>query len=45
MLLETNISYIKTETLTEELEIMDQLNNGIEIVFDDVNTKLFIKKH
>ncbi|WP_034042045.1 isoleucine--tRNA ligase [Wocania ichthyoenteri] len=40
-----NIEYIKTETLTEELEIIEQVNNGIEIAFDDVNTKLFIKKH
>ena len=41
----TNLNYIKTETLTEELEIIDNLNNGIEIAFDDVNTKLFIQKH
>ncbi|WP_412987080.1 isoleucine--tRNA ligase [Pontimicrobium sp. IMCC45349] len=41
----TNIEYIKTETLTEELEITDQVNNGIEIAFDEVNTKLFIQKH
>ena len=41
----TNLEYIKTETLTEELEIMDIVNNGIEIVFDDINTKLFIQKH
>ena len=40
-----NIDYIKAETLTEELEIIDQINNGIEIAFDDINTKLFIKKH
>ncbi len=40
-----NITYIKTETLTNELEIIDKLDNGIEIVFDDVNTKLFIQKH
>ncbi|WP_298900788.1 isoleucine--tRNA ligase [uncultured Psychroserpens sp.] len=40
----TNLEYIKTETLTEKLEILDDLNNGIEIAFDDVNTKLFIKK-
>jgi len=39
-----NLDYIKTETLTDELEILDDLNNGIEIVFDDVNTKLFIQK-
>jgi isoleucyl-tRNA synthetase len=41
----TNLEYIKTETLTEELEIMDHVNNGIEIAFDDINTKLFIQKH
>ena len=40
----TNLEYIKTETLTEELEILDDLNNGIEIAFDDVSTKLYIKK-
>ena len=39
-----NLDYIKTETLTDELEILDQLNDGIEIAFDDVNTKLFIQK-
>ncbi|VAV82994.1 Isoleucyl-tRNA synthetase, partial [hydrothermal vent metagenome] len=41
----TNIDYIKTETLTEELRIIDRMNNGIDIAFDDVNTKLFIQKH
>ena len=42
---ETNIEYIKTETLTEALEIKDEIIDGIEITFDDVNTKLFIQKH
>ena len=42
---DANMSYIKTETLTTKLEIIDNLNSGIEIAFDDVNTKLFIKKH
>ncbi len=41
----SNEAYIKSETLTDELEITDTLDNGIEIVFDNVNTKLFIKKH
>ena len=41
----TNLEYIKTETLTEELEIMDSVNNGIEIAFDNICTKLFIQKH
>ncbi|GAA4966278.1 isoleucine--tRNA ligase [Algibacter aquimarinus] len=43
--IETNIEYIKTETLTEALEIKDEIIDGIEIAFDDVNTKLSIQKH
>ena len=39
-----NLEYIKTETLTDTLEVLDILENGIEIAFDDVNTKLFIQK-
>lgn len=42
---QTNMAYIKAETLTDELEIKDELENGIEIAFDNVNTRLFIKKH
>jgi isoleucyl-tRNA synthetase len=41
----SNEAYIKSETLTEDLKIMDNLDNGIEITFDEVNTKLFIQKH
>jgi isoleucyl-tRNA synthetase len=41
----SNEDYIKSETLTEKLKIIDNLNDGIEITFDDVNTKLFIQKH
>jgi len=41
----SNEAYIKSETLTEALQIMDTVNNGIDIIFDDVNTKLFIQKH
>ncbi len=43
--IDSNIAYIKTETLANELEIIDKLDNGIEIAFDDINTKLFIEKH
>jgi len=39
-----NLEYIKTETLTDKLEILDDLKDGIEIAFDNVNTKLFIQK-
>ncbi|MFB9051810.1 isoleucine--tRNA ligase [Formosa undariae] len=42
---ETNLEYIKAETLTAELEIIDLVNNGIDIEFDDIETKLFIEKH
>ena len=41
----SNIDYIKTETLTAELNIEEQLEEGTEIAFDEVNTKLFIQKH
>ncbi|WP_299884627.1 isoleucine--tRNA ligase [uncultured Lacinutrix sp.] len=41
----TNLEYIKAETLTDSLEIVDQIDNGIEVVFDIINTKLAIKKH
>ncbi len=43
--IDANITYIKSETLTNELEIIDKLEDGIEIAFDEVNTKLFIQKH
>jgi isoleucyl-tRNA synthetase len=39
-----NMEYIKAETLTESLELVDHLDNGIEIVFDDVETNLYIIK-
>ena len=43
--LASNETYIKTETLTENLIIKEQIEDGIEIAFDDVYTKLLIKKH
>lgn len=36
--------YIKTETLTEKINLTTTVNNGIDIAFDDINTKLFIEK-
>tara|TARA_R110002050_G_scaffold16719_2_gene50615 strand:+ start:82418 stop:85819 length:3402 start_codon:yes stop_codon:yes gene_type:complete len=41
----SNIDYIKTETLTAELNFEEKLENGTDIAFDEVNTKLFIQKH
>ncbi len=42
---ESNIEYIKTETLTAELDFEEKLEKGTEVAFDEVNTKLFIVKH
>ncbi|SHI40237.1 isoleucine--tRNA ligase [Pseudozobellia thermophila] len=42
---ESNIDYIKTETLTAELDFEEKLEKGTEVAFDEVNTKLFIVKH
>jgi len=40
----SNLNYIQVETLTEKLELLDEVNNGIEVVFDDVETNLYISK-
>jgi isoleucyl-tRNA synthetase len=39
-----NLDYIKKETLTDNLQLVPQLNKGIEISFDEVNSKLYIQK-
>ncbi len=41
---EQNIAYIKQETLTEVLQFEAEVGNGTEIAFDDIVTKLEIKK-
>ena len=40
-----NLDYIKQETLTEVLQFESEVVNGTEIAFDDVATRLKIKKH
>ncbi|QLG45552.1 isoleucine--tRNA ligase [Costertonia aggregata] len=42
---ESNMEYIKTETLTADLNFAEKLEKGTLISFDEVNTKLFIQKH
>ena len=37
-------NYIKTETLTEKIDLLTTVNNGIDIAFDNIETKLFIEK-
>jgi isoleucyl-tRNA synthetase len=40
-----NMTYIKNETLTEHLNLIDNIADGVDIVFDTIETKLAIKKH
>ena len=40
-----NINYIKNETLTANLEFAEVVTEGSLVEFDDVTTKLCIKKH
>ncbi|MET0758802.1 MAG: DUF5915 domain-containing protein, partial [Flavobacterium sp.] len=42
--IKSNEQYIKDETLTEEIVIQDKIENGTEIVFDEVKTMLLISK-
>ena len=41
----SNLQYIKSETLTADLAFADLLEEGTEIAFDEVDTKLLIQKH
>ncbi|HLU80749.1 MAG TPA: DUF5915 domain-containing protein, partial [Flavobacteriaceae bacterium] len=40
-----NIAYIKEETLTEVLQFEPKMEEGIEIAFDDIETRIRIKKN
>ncbi|WP_289022388.1 isoleucine--tRNA ligase [uncultured Salegentibacter sp.] len=40
-----NITYIKNETLTASLEFAEVVKEGVEVAFDDITTKMLIKKH
>ena len=42
--IKANEEYIKNETLTQELVFQEIVEKGIEIAFDDVNTKILIEK-
>jgi isoleucyl-tRNA synthetase len=37
-----NVEYIKSETLTEELVFVDNMDEGVEIEFDEIKTKITI---
>ncbi len=40
----TNQEYIKSETLTNKLEFVSTLTDGLDIEFDDIKSKIFIDK-
>jgi isoleucyl-tRNA synthetase len=42
--IQNNKEYIMSETLTEELNFLDNVENGIEIEFDEIKTKIIITK-
>ena len=42
--IEPNVEYIKSETLTEELVFEEDVENGTEIEFDEIKTKIKITK-
>ncbi len=42
--IQENENYIKNETLTNDLEFVETVENGIEVEFDDIKTKLLICK-
>ena len=43
--IESNKAYLKSETLTEILNLEEHLEEGTEVTFDEIQTKLFIQKH
>jgi isoleucyl-tRNA synthetase len=42
--IKNNETYIMSETLTQELNFVEEIKNGIEIEFDDIKTKILISK-
>ncbi len=40
-----NLKYIKEETLTETLQFQSKIDDGLEIAFDDIETRIRINKH
>jgi isoleucyl-tRNA synthetase len=42
--IKANESYIKSETLTESLDFVNDLKDGVEIEFDEIKTRILISK-
>lgn len=43
--IEKNLDYIKTETLSKTLSLVDNVEGGVEVEFDDVHTRLSLTKN
>lgn len=42
---ENNLEYIKSETLSETLDLVETLEGGVQVEFDDIHTQLELTKH
>ncbi len=40
-----NLLYIKNETLSQSLDLVDNIENGVAVEFDEVHTQLALEKH
>ena len=42
--IENNIAYIRSETLGEKIDFLEKMNDGTEVVFDNIKTQITIKR-
>ena len=42
--IKNNSAYICTETLGEDINFPQQMNDGVQVVFDNIKTQITIKK-
>ena len=42
--IENNITYIRSETLGEKIDFLEKMNDGTEVVFDNIKTQITIKR-
>lgn len=43
--IKNNLDYIKSETLSETLDLVNTVEKGVEVEFDDIHTQLGLTKH
>ena len=42
--IENNIAYIRSETLGEKIDFVEKMNDGTEVIFDNIKTQITIKR-